>query len=135
MILFTSDINKKGIASGMLLTFAIMIFGAVYEHFSFGVYSEFMIYAFVPMLLETSFLMLMNEKKINISSTAKTLLRNASVTASVGCAATGIVAIYGTENRLLKIYAIAAAVLYAAALLIGVKSTSKARQSTVCEIE
>ena len=102
MILFTSDINKKGIASGMLLTFAIMIFGAVYEHFSFGVYSEFMIYAFVPMLLETSFLMLMNEKKINISSTAKTLLRNASVTASVGCAATGIVAIYGTENRLLK---------------------------------
>lgn len=135
MILFTLDINKKGIASGTLLTFAIMIFGAVYEHFSFGVYSEFMIYAFVPMLLETSFLMLMYEKKISIGSTAKTLLRSASVTASVGCVATGIVAIYGTENRLLNIYAVAASVLYAAALLSGVKSTSKARQSTVCEIE
>ena len=111
----------------MILTFAILLFGVVYEHFSFGVYSEFMIYAFVPMLQETAFLMLMYEKKNNISSTAKNLLRCASVTASVGCVATGIVAIYGTENRLLKIYAIAAAVLYAAAVLCGVKSMTKDR--------
>lgn len=112
MILFTSDINKKGIVSGMVWTFGIMIFGAIYEHFSFGVYSGYMIYAFVPMLVETAFLMVMYEKKRFIGSTAKMFLRCASITASIGCAATGIVEIYGTENRMLKYYAIAAGILY-----------------------
>lgn len=116
----------------MVWTFSLLFFGAVYEHFSFGVYSAFMIYAFVPMLIETAFLMLLYEKKLGIKSSTKTLMRCAGVTASIGCIATGIVEIYGTENRLLKYYAVAAAVLYLMTFLALIKEISAAkRQKTV----
>lgn len=115
----------------MVWTFAILLFGAVYEHFSFGVYSGYMIYAFVPMLLETAFLMIMYEKKIDISSTAKTFLRCAGVTASIGCIVCGIVEIYGTENRLLRYYAAAAGILYLTAFLSMIKKTAHRSENAI----
>ena len=113
----------------MVLTFGIMLFGAIYEYFSFGVYSGYMVYAFVPMLAETAFLMFLYEKKIDIGASAKMLLRCAGATASVGCLATGIVAIYGTENRLLKYYAAAAGILYLIAFGNIIRKTSTDRRS------
>ena len=109
----------------MVWTFCILLFGAIYEHFSFGVYSGYMVYAFVPMLIETAFLMVMYEKNIDIGESSKMLLRCAGVTASIGCIVSGIVAIYGTENRLLKYYAVAAGMLYLIAFVQIIKSKAK----------
>ena len=77
-------------------------FGAVYEHFSFGVYSNFMIYAFVALLSRTD----RPPHRLTLN-----LINSASATLSVGMAATGIVEIYGTENKYLRIYFIVGALL------------------------
>ncbi len=53
MILFTSVIDKNGKKSGrtslnyLWISLFCLLFGAVYELFSHGVYSMYMIYAFV----------------------------------------------------------------------------------------
>ena len=43
--------NLKTSGNYMIASLLTALVGAVYEHFSFGVYSNYMIYAFVPFLL------------------------------------------------------------------------------------
>ena len=85
-------------------------FGAVYEHFSFGVYSNFMIYAFVPLLVVGFVLALLSRTDRPPHRLTLNLINSASATLSVGMAAAGIVEIYGTENKYLRIYFIVGAV-------------------------
>ena len=100
----------------MFAVFCI-VFGAVYEAFSFGVFSYFMIYAFVFPLTAGIIYLIMYMKKVQASRIFLNLLNSASVTAALGSLAAGVVEIYGTENRLLGIYPIVAGVLLAAAVI------------------
>lgn len=83
------------------------LFGAVYEHFSFGVYSGFMIYAFAPLLMVGFILAILSRTDRPPRRLSINLINSASATLSVGMAAAGIVEIYGTENKYLRVYFVA----------------------------
>ena len=134
--MFTSDNeNTKDIRTA-LIYLIISIFlaaaGAVYEHFSFGVYSYFMIYAFaIPLAGGTLPFMLryLRRAKLYESRDGKhirpakhhlsaELYHAAIASLTVGSIVQGILAICGRPNSLTVVYLIAAAVLLAASAVV-----------------
>ena len=116
--MFTSDNEKK---NGRLMKSALAdllfaafcaLFGAIYESFSFGVFSFFMIYAFAFPLAAGIFLLIFCIRGKELPRTFTLLLNASAATAAVGSLAAGVVEIYGSGNRLLIIYAIAAGALF-----------------------
>lgn len=129
MTLCTSATKKYGKTALIYLVCSIFlaVFGAVYEHFSFGVYSYFMLYAFafplvggvLPALLFTLY-----PPKNTPWPIATWLYRASIATLSVGSVISGVLEIYGTENLLTKWYWyiggglwVLGAVLYAISLI------------------
>ena len=105
MTLFTSDTKnyaKIGLIY-LLCCIFLALFGAVYEHFSFGVYSYFMLYAFafplVGGVLPALGLSLWGQNK-SPWAVAVWLYRAGIATFSVGSIIRGVLDIYGTENVL-----------------------------------
>ena len=143
MTLYTSESeNIKDIRTALIYLIIWMYLaaaGAVYEHFSFGVYSYYMIYAFaVPLIGGTLPFMLRymhgvkqsgyhSEKHI---STAKQYLsaelyHAAIASLTVGSIIQGILAICGRPNSLTFGYLIAAAVLLAASTALKIISRAE----------
>ena len=109
MTLSTSDTKRYEKIALVYLIFSVFLafFGAVYEHFSFGVYSYFMLYAFAPSLvggvLPALILCLYPPKKQPWPITSW-LYRAGIAALSVGSIIRGVLDIYGTENLLTKWY-------------------------------
>ena len=90
----------------------LALLGAVYEAFSHEVYSYYMIYAFaIPLIMGVLpyAVLLLKEKYpdrlfLNIWNTA-------IATLSIGCVFAGVLAIYGTTNKLIIAYPIAGGIL------------------------
>ena len=102
----------------LLATALCALFGAVYELFSHGVYSYFMIYAFsVPLMLGVMpYTLLLISRKV--PGRAALNLWNSGIAAlSVGCVFRGVLEIYGTTNSLSVLYAVAGGTLLAAGLI------------------
>lgn len=133
MILYTSDIKKKRkrILKTALIYFAVslfcVLFGAVYEIFSHGVYSYFMIYAFLiplaggalPWLLMV-FSLCGRDRRLP-KTAVQTLYHCGIISLTVGSLMTGVLNIYGTTNRLTSVYwAAGAALILSALILYGV---------------
>lgn len=80
--------------------------GAVYEHFSFGVWSFFMVYAFAfPLLLGAlPMARLARRGRDGIPAPTRGLLAAGIATLTVGSLMTGALEIYGTENPLTLLY-------------------------------
>ncbi len=113
--MFTSDNRKAAIY--LAVSIAVMIFGAIYEHFSFGVYSNYMIYAFAIPLLGgvlpyTVKPAIIGRRKIDLNG----LYHMGIATLTIGSIMKGVLDIYGTTNRLLMIYPVAGAILIITAL-------------------
>ncbi len=94
------------------LCFSILLalFGMVYEGFSHGVYSFYMIYAFLFLLGGGALPFLVvglqkNSRSINPS--AKALYHCGLATLTIGSILQGVLEIYGTTNGLIRIYWIA----------------------------
>ena len=103
------------------VTVFVWLFGAVYEHFSFGVYSVYMQYAFiVPLLLglipSILFAVLKNPKRIR--PLARKFWHDGIAVLTVGSLFTGVLHIYGTSSGWSYLYAFAGAVLLFLALLL-----------------
>lgn len=92
-------------------------FGAVYEAFSFGVFSFFMIYAFSVPLAIAILLLVIYKRKTSTPKLFVDLMHMTSVTAALGFIATGVVEIYGTDNRLLFVYPFLGVCLFVTALI------------------
>lgn len=110
------------VLNGLIATAACAIFGGIYENFSHGVYSNYMVYAFlIPLMLSAfpSLLLLLNAK-IDIPETVRTLWNLAVATLTVGCIFKGVLEIYGTTNRLMIVYPAAAAGFMTAALVLSI---------------
>lgn len=108
---------------GLRLLFAAAftaLFGAVYEHFSFGVWSFWMVYAFAPFLLGGLWLLLLTRKKTLPGDLFLGLLEPGAVTLTLGSLLAGVVEIYGTENRLLPVLPVVGSALILAALIVRV---------------
>ena len=111
----------------ILVTVFCAFFGAVYEHFSFGVYSNFMIYAFAfPLLLGVlPFGLLQAGRKraevlewIVSHPMMLKLWHTGAAVLTVGSLFKGILEIYGTVNALTPVYWFAGGVLLILALVI-----------------
>nr|WP_295683047.1 hypothetical protein [uncultured Lachnoclostridium sp.] len=103
-----------------------LIFGAVYEHFSHEVYSNYMIYAFViPLVGGTflSFLLDLLSQKTMPERITFFLYSAGIIVLTVGCIFQGVLDIYGTTNRLMIIYwlvGISLLIISTIAYIIGV---------------
>lgn len=84
-----------------------MLFGAVYEHYSHGVYSFYMLYAFVFPLaggaLPFSALSLAQVRKYP-KSLARSLYHCGLGTLTAGSVVAGVLEIYGTANSKTQLY-------------------------------
>ena len=103
------------------------LFGAVYERFSHEVYSYYMIYAFaIPLALGALPYAILGLTALRLPSIATIRLWNyGTATLTVGCIFKGVLDIYGTTNRLIFAYPIAAVILLlSGALSYTIKETS-----------
>lgn len=108
----TSDTKKsrkeieKLVFYYLILTIACAVFGAVYEWFSHGVYSYYMLYAFmIPLLggVMPFYFIIHFQKKIPAYMACR-LHHFGIITLTVGCLLWGVLEIYGTTNRLGSLY-------------------------------
>ncbi len=126
-------IYRDNILGHMIFAIFIAVFGAIYEKFSHEVYSYYMIYAFMIPLCLGSFAYLLASKR------AKKEPRNITVSAwnavvvtlTIGSIFQGILEIYGTTNRLVWFYPVAAIIF----LLIAIGSKFLNNRRIVEEME
>ena len=106
------------------------LFGAVYECFSHGVYSYYMIYAFaVPLMLGALPLLLLAVFGGPFPERRALWLWNAGIaTLTVGCVFRGVLDIYGTTHRLTVVYPIVGVGLLAAGVVSGLVASAKNRR-------
>ena len=116
----------------LIISIILACAGAVYEHFSFGVYSYFMIYAFaVPLIGGTLPFMLRymhrakteDDRSIEYTTAEKKhisgeLYHAAIAVLTVGSIVQGALAICGRPNSLTAVYLAAAAILLAASAVM-----------------
>ena len=131
--MFTSQNNirlQKHLIGSIIAALFCALFAAVYEAFSFGVYSYFMLFSFVFPLLGCSLpysIMVFRDK--NIPDISSLRLWNSGIAAlTVGSIIQGVIEIYGTTNQLTIIYWAAGGVLCALGLVVWIISI---RQSAI----
>ncbi|MBR6020659.1 MAG: hypothetical protein IK055_10635 [Lachnospiraceae bacterium] len=98
---------------------SVAMFGAVYESFSFGVYSYWMIYAFaVPLVLGTipALWLAASGARIRIPLLSRKLWHAGIAVWTVGALFTGVLAIYGTGSNWSYAYAAAGWILLVSAV-------------------
>ena len=116
MILYTLDINKlkeQG-KKYIIITLVCILFAVIYESFSHGVISNFMVYAFtIPLILGVVvyyMLYFIKIKKMPIRFENSTY--NAAIaTYTVGSIMEGVLQIYGTTNSKIYIYLVGGTIL------------------------
>lgn len=113
---------KKQIIKHFIISVFFFLFGVIYELFSHGVYSKYMIFAFfIPLILGLAFYTSIHFLKLN-NYFNKTFFRiyNSSIyTFTLGCIIKGVLDIYGTTNKLLSIYFNAGVLLLVVAIIIN----------------
>ena len=125
MTLFISQDNirlQKHIIGSIIAALFCALFAAVYESFSFGVYSYFMLFAFaIPLLgcsLPYSIIVFRNK---NIPDIFSLRLWNSGIAAfTVGSVIEGVIEIYGTTNHFVIVYLAAGAVFCVSGLILWV---------------
>lgn len=124
MTLFTSDTDKKAAKTALIylgVSLFCVLFGGVYELFSHGVYSYYMIYAFVfplaggtlPALAAAVF-----GCKRCPAPLPRLLYHCGIATFTAGSILQGVLQIYGTSNPLTRWYWPVATFLVAAGLIL-----------------
>lgn len=106
----------------LLLSIFVALFGSIYETFSHGVYSGYMIYAFAfPLVGGTlPFLALCLSRRVPYpAAAARNLYHSGIATLTTGSIVRGVLEIYGTTNTLSRLYWIfgVALLLFSAALM------------------
>lgn len=104
-----SDTPFLSVRNYVLITLLVAVFGAVYEHFSFGVYSYFMLYAWmVPFVMGVlpSVFLACSKKPVVIRDAGRRLWHDAVAVLTLGSLFTGVVQIYGTQSAWSYVYAL-----------------------------
>ena len=119
MILSILDI-KRIRKNYLLYSLFLIIFAVIYESFSHGVYSNYMIFAFlIPFIYGYcgSFLMGSDASKMG-----NTFYNYGIVTLSIASIFKGILEIYGTTNKLLYVYIVLGIMLVIIGIIIYLKN-------------
>ena len=130
----STSADLRTVRNYLFITLFTAFFGAVYETFSFGVYSYFMIYAFaVPLVLGVlPFLLLGMRSRLSGPPLGRRFWHTGTAVLTVGCIVKGVLDIYGTESTLVYIYWLAGPLLLLTGALItlfGVPRTQGAEGS------
>lgn len=130
MILSTSVINRsflKIALNYLLFSIFVAFFGAVYEMFSYGVYSYFMLYAFafplvggvLPFFLLAVYGGSERFSKIKLPTALSRGLYHCGIaTLTIGSVICGVLEIYGTTSYLTKYYWIVGGLLMIGSLIL-----------------
>ena len=105
----------------LLIAIFCALFGGVYECFSHGVYSFYMIYAFAFPLAGGTLLFLvifLFKVKTYPCTVARNLYHSGVATVTVGSILKGVLDIYGTTNSLMVFYSIAGVALTMAGVVV-----------------
>ncbi|MBF1250049.1 MAG: hypothetical protein HXM41_06650 [Lachnospiraceae bacterium] len=126
-------IYRDNILGHMIFAIFIVVFGAIYEKFSHEVYSYYMIYAFmIPLCLGSlAYLLASKRAKKEPRNITVSAWNAVVVTLTIGSIFQGILEIYGTTNRLVWFYPVAA-ILF---LLIAIGSKFLNNRKIVEEME
>lgn len=116
----TSDIKKK-IKQFLIITIITLLFSIIYEYFSFGVISKYMILApLIPLILGVlTYLLLLKNKKVGYIESS--MYSNGVYTLLIGSILQGVLEIYGTTNKLMIIYLVVGIGLIFISLIIYIK--------------
>lgn len=134
MTLSILDINRKRLNDTGIIYFYValfcVLFAAIYEYFSHGVYSNYMIYAFAIPLLFGSFVMFGIKKfgcGLSLPTSALYLYHSGIAALTVGSIFTGVLEIYGTTNQLLRVYWVfgGICILFSFLMFLGVNLPKK----------
>lgn len=125
----------KVVRNYLLVTIFCAAFGGIYEAFSFGVYSRFMIYAFgwplvFGMIPALFFYVRENADKAGAVTEAnlvwpKRFWHTGVAILTVGSIFRGILDIYGTSSRLVNVYWIVGGVMLGSGLLMSAFTKAK----------
>ncbi len=91
----------------LLIALFCILFGAIYESFSHGVYSGYMIYAFVfPLAGGTLpfYALSFSQRQFFPERLSLNLYHSGIAALTVGSIFQGVLEIYGTTNRLVRVY-------------------------------
>lgn len=119
----SSDTERSSVRAAcysLIVSLLAAVFGGIYEILSHGVWSAFMVYAFLfPLVLETLPACLLALKQRPLPGRWTMQLHHAGVaTLTVGSLFEGALAIYGTTNRLTILYWIIGMLLIAAGIVV-----------------
>ncbi len=123
----TDKRDRRGLHGGWIylaVSLFCLLFGAVYEHFSHGVYSSAMVYAFAYPLCLGAFPALTlcviggKAQRFIFTGASARLWAYGIATLTVGSILSGVLEIYGTDSPLLIAYPIAGAVLLVAGAVV-----------------
>ena len=102
--MYTLDTKKISLIY-FIVSLVIMNFGFIYEMFSHGVYSNYMMFAFlIPFFLGTILFLLLGILKIRVSNLSLNFYHSFVSTITLGCIMKGFLDIYGTTNSLINYY-------------------------------
>ncbi|MBQ2057003.1 MAG: hypothetical protein II425_06315 [Oscillospiraceae bacterium] len=128
--MFTSDkLLKRHLFYNLAGAAFLAVFGAVYEMFSHGAYSYFMIFAFaIPLIMGALPYAILLIKKKNPGWVYLNLWNSAIAAFSAGSVFAGVLEIYGTTNSLVTVYPIVGCALALISPLALVKSIRAAKE-------
>lgn len=109
-----SEVIKSKELFFLLTSIFCAIVGGVYEYFSHGVYSYFMLYAFLIPLVGGTLVMFLFDymcKKTMPGMLIFDLYNSGIITLTIGSVLKGVLDIYGTSNMLINVYWISGALL------------------------
>ncbi len=120
--------SKKQIIKYVCISVFFLIFGLIYESFSHGVYSVYMMYAFIiPLLLGVFVYVVLYLTKFNlyVSEFGMQIYNSSIISLTLGSIMKGVLEIYGTTNNLIIYYLIISIILIILSIVINVISVKK----------
>lgn len=115
--------NKKQIYKYLILSIFFLIFGIIYESYSHGVYSNYMIYAFtIPLLLGFIVYLIIYKGKFYkyLSELGMSIYNSFVITLTIRNIMKGFLEIYGTTNSLVFIYSIMSFLLLIISVIVNI---------------
>lgn len=118
------DINDLKNENKFIIGFSVfvLIFGIIYEMFSHGVISYYMIFAFLIPLINFLINIIFISGKIKINKLSKNLFSMSIYSFTFLSIIKGVLDIYGTTNNLILIYLIVGLILLVASIILFFKT-------------
>lgn len=118
------DINDLKNENKFIIGFSIfiLIFGIIYEMFSHGVVSYYMIFAFLIPLIDFLINTIFINSKIKVNKISKNLFSMSICTFTFLSIIKGVLDIYGTTNNLIFVYLIVGLILLVTSIILFIKT-------------